>query len=74
MRPKEIRPPMHSLHYIHPLEMQPEDGTWCGRSAHDPATVTTDHQLVTCRTCLRKVGKALRVCVFPRQSVFVTKK
>ena len=53
---------MPVLHYIHPLQLDPEDTTWCGRSARDPATVTTDHQLVTCRTCLRKIG---RVCSHP---------
>ncbi len=43
------------VHYIHPLEMQPEDRTWCGRSPHDPDRTTTDHDKVTCKTCRARV-------------------
>jgi hypothetical protein len=69
LRARETGTRMPVLHYVHPLEMQPDDGTWCGRSAHDPSRVTTDHQRVTCRTCLAKVRNAIRVCILPRQSV-----
>lgn len=49
-----------TLHYIHPLEMQPEDTTWCGRDPSDPERVTTDHEKATCRTCRRAIEARTR--------------
>lgn len=39
------------VHYVHPLDMQPEDRTRCGRSPHDPERTTTDPDKATCKTC-----------------------
>ena len=52
---------MTVLHYIHPLEMQPEDTTWCGRDPSDPERVTTDHEKATCRTCRRAIEARARI-------------
>ena len=52
---------MTVLHYIHPLEMQPEDMTWCGRDPSNPERVTTDHEKATCRTCRRAIEDACGV-------------
>ena len=51
---------MTVLHYIHPLEMQPEDMTWCGRDPSNPERVTTDHNEATCRTCRRAIEARAR--------------
>ena len=53
---------MHPVvHYIHPLEMQPEDRTWCGRSPHNPERTTTDPDKVTCKTCCKRLRPRLEV-------------
>lgn len=50
------------VHYVHPLETQPEDRAWCGADPYNPDLVmTTDHNKVTCRTCVRTIAARRRV-------------